>query len=369
MSQGLILMEVAEFMVIGAAGWRAEFFLRVAQNLPARFRCIGGVVRDRTKAERFTATWGLPAYGTIDELLAAAGKPLFAVVSVNRNSAPIVMAELTERRIPCLCETPPAGDLAGLEQVNSLTVKGGRIQVAEQYIFQPMHVARLAVCASGMLGTVSQAQISFSHGYHNISLIRHYLGIGYEPVKISARRFTFPVVQGFDRVGPPKEEKIVQQPQTFALFDFGNKLGVFDFETNQHRSYVRSLRVLVRGDRGEINDTRVRHLNDFRTPMSFELERSDAGHDSNLEGYYHHGITGGGRWWYTNPFGDARLYDDELAVATCTEKMATYARGGPDFYPLAEGSHDQYLALMLEQAVTSGQTVEVVPQKWAPGSA
>jgi Oxidoreductase family, NAD-binding Rossmann fold len=358
-------MEPAEFVLIGGASWRAEFFLRVAQHLPGRFRCSGALVRDRAKAERFTATWGVPAYSTIDELLAATGKPVFAVVSVSRKAAPEVLADLSGRGIPCLCETPPAFDLPSLEQVNALTAREARIQVAEQYLFQPMHEARLAVVASGLLGNVSQAQVSISHGYHGISLIRHYLGIGYEPVKIRAMRFASTVVQGFDRTGPPREEQIVPKQQTLAWFDYGQKLGVFDFAAEQHRSYVRSLRLLVRGERGEINDMRVRHLHDFRTPLTFELERSDAGQDSNLEGYYHHGITGGGRWWYTNPFGTARLYDDELAVATCMAKMSAYSAGGPDFYPLAEASHDFYLSLMMDQAVASGQTVDAPPLPWA----
>jgi hypothetical protein len=33
--------------------------------------------------------------------------------------------------------------------------------------------------------SIPQAQASFTHGYHGISLIRHYPGIGLDPVKIT----------------------------------------------------------------------------------------------------------------------------------------------------------------------------------------
>ncbi len=116
---------------------------------------------------------------------------------------------------------------------------------------------------------------------------------------------------------------------------------------------------MVRGERGEINGSEVRYLQDFRTPMYFELHRQDAGIDENLEGYFHKGIVGQGKGWYSNPFVPSRLYDDEIAVATCMEKMAEYARGGAEFYSVAEASHDTYLGLMIDQATEEKRTIEV----------
>jgi predicted dehydrogenase len=355
-------MDPVEFVIIGG-GWRTEYFLRLARGLPDRFVVRGVYVRDPVKGAKLTADWGVPNYQNLDELFAAT-QPLFAVISV-RTVAPQMLAEMARRNIPSLCETPPAHDLEGLDQVNALTSKGARIQIAEQYIFQPLHSARLAVGRSGLLGTLSQTQVSYTQGYHCISLMRHYLGLKYESVKITARRFHALVLKGPDRAGPPTAEKIISVPQTLAWFEFENKLGVFDFEADQHRSYVRSDRLLLRGDRGEINQNRVRHVIDFRTPMEFDLERLDAGQNWNMEGFWHKGIVGGGRWWYQNPFPEARLTDDELAVATCLSKMTEYARGGNDFYSLSEASHDQYLSLMLEQAIEQGTTIEAHAQKWA----
>ena len=46
---------------------------------------------------------------------------------------------------------------------------------------------------------------------------------------------------------------------------------------------------------------------------------------------YHEGITLGDEWVYRNPFVPARLTDDEIAVATCLERMVAYVEGGPAF--------------------------------------
>ncbi|MBC7785486.1 MAG: Gfo/Idh/MocA family oxidoreductase [Burkholderiales bacterium] len=356
-------MNPAEFVIIGG-GWRAQFFLRGARDNPALFRVSGMMVRDAAKGRQFELAWGVKTFRTIDQLLAATS-PLFAVVSVPRSVVVDLLEDLTNRNIPVLTETPPGSDVASLDRVNALTPRGGRIQVAEQYIFQPMHAARLAVVRSGVLGTPSQAQVSFTQGYHGISLIRHYLGIKAEPVRITARRFESPIYKGPDRSGPPKEEKLITCAQTIAWLEWPGKLGVFDFANDQHRSYVRSDRVLVRGEKGEINQSRVRHLGDFKTPITFDLLRHDAGIDTNLEGYHHRGIVGGGRWWYENPFVGDRLADDEIAVATCLSKMADYARGGDDFYSLAEASHDHYLSLMMEQSAVSQTPVDVPTMAWA----
>src|SRR5205085_4336322 len=124
-------------------------------------------------------------YRTLDELLRKAD-PLFVLVSVSKSASATLLNELAERGIPALAETPPAPDLEGLNQLYQLTLKGARIQVAEQYAFQPFHAARLALVQSGRLGRVSQAQVSVSQDYHAMSLIRKLLGLQFENAVITA---------------------------------------------------------------------------------------------------------------------------------------------------------------------------------------
>ena len=350
------------FGIIGG-GWRAEFFLRVAQALPERF-CVAGMwVRDEGKGRVLEDAWGIPAYRTLEGLLRAADYA-FVVVSVPWPVTPLMLRELADRGVPALSETPPAPDLEGLVALHDLTERGARVQVAEQYPFQPLHAARLALARSGKLGTVTQAQVSAAHGYHGTSLIRGLLGVRFEPCTIRARQFVSPLVAGPGRGGPPEEHKVVASKQVVAHLDFGDRLGVYDFTGDQYFSWIRSPRVLVRGERGEINNQRVSYLEDYLTPVYLDLKRVDAGLEGNLEGYYHKGILAGGEWVCRNPFAPARLTDDEIAVATCLDKMAAYAEGGPSFYGLPEASQDHYLGLLIDQAVRIGEAVRTERQPW-----
>jgi hypothetical protein len=242
--------------------------------------------------------------------------------------------------------------------------ENARVQVAEQYQFQPCHAARLALTKSGLLGEVSEAQISVAHGYHGVSLIRKFLNIGFERASIRALAFKSPIVAGSTRAGPPQEERKILTTQTIASLEFDGKLAVFDFVEDQYFSWIRSHRVLVRGDRGEINNLDVRYLIDFATPMEIQLKRMDAGQTGNLEGYHHKGYIAGGTWWYRNSFAPARLSDDEIAIATCLESMAHYLETGQSFYDLAEASQDHYLSILINKAAKSGNPIESSNQVW-----
>jgi hypothetical protein len=103
------------------------------------------------------------------------------------------------------------------------------------------------------------------------------------------------------------------------------------------------------------------------TWLYLDLKRITKGEEENQEGHYLEGIMAGERWVYRNPFIPGRLYDDEIAIASCLKKMGEYVAGGPSFYSLAEASQDQYLSLMMEKAIRSGEVVKTVRQPWAEG--
>lgn len=353
-------------MTIGmiGAGWRAEFFLRIAQALPDQFNMRRVLVRNPEKAAAVTATWQVETVQTLDDLLKP-GDLDYVIVSVPWAVSPVLLRELADRKMPALAETPPAPDLDGLLALHELTKRGAKIQVAEQYQFQPAHAARLAIARSGKLGTVTQAQLSAAHGYHGINLLRGLLGVEYEEVTIRAFTFASPLVTSPGRNGPPAAESISTSKQTIAYFDYGDKLGVFDFTGDQYFSWIRSPRVLVRGERGEINNTTLRYLQDFRTPIELELRRLNAGQDGNLEGYYFKGLMLGDEWIVRNPFAPARLADDEIAIAHCMQQMMAYINGGPGYCSLAQGSQDHYLSLMINRAVETGEAVRCTRQAWA----
>lgn len=359
-------MKPLQFAVIGAAGWRAQFFLRVAAALPERFQAVHLLVRDPDKRAAQQALWNVPASDSIDSLLAT--KPDFVVISVKRPAAPAYIEQIAAGHgIGVLCETPSGPP--ELESMNRLwnavrpaIENGVRVHVAEQYPLQPMHQARIAVARSGKLGPLVHAQASISHTFHGVALIRRLLGVGVGQSTVNAQRFVAQSAESPGRNGPPTEEKLVEIKHTIAAFQFDNgSTGLFDFAGDQQRSWARSPRVIVRGQRGEVHDDAVRHLIDFCTPAIDRLTRVDAGQEGNLEGYCHRGVQLGGQWVYKNPFGDARLADDEIAVA---HAMAHMAGDATDAYNLRESLQDQYLALLMDESVEKNSTVATQPQSW-----
>ena len=356
-------MKPIEFAIVGA-GWRAEFFLRIAKALPDRFRIVGIVVRNADKGKAVEAAWAIPIFRDTDSLLAAA-RPAFVVVSVPQPVAPLIIAELVNRNVAILTETPPAPTREGLLDLWKLVERGAHIQVAEQYIYQPLHSARLALIRAGKLGEPSFAQVSACHGYHGTSLIRHLLKIGFELATVTARAFEADIIAGPGRAGPPEFEKIGRSRQVIAQFDFGHKLGIYDFIGDQYFSWIRSHSVLVRGPRGEIRDQEVRLLEAFDRPSHFELLRQDAGQAGNLEGLWHKGYSAGVDWAYLNPFPYAPLSDDEIAIASVLAGMAAYVEGGPEIYSFADAAQDQWLSLAIDEALSKGQSAISPKAPWA----
>ncbi|MCA9983917.1 MAG: Gfo/Idh/MocA family oxidoreductase [Anaerolineales bacterium] len=351
------------FGIVGNA-WRAEFYLRIAQLCPDQFTVTGITARDETRRAALEQQWGIPAYPDAETMLRHTS-PAFVVTSVPWAVNPGIMRLLAERDMPILSETPPAPDIETLKKVWQLSREGARIQVAEQYHLQPLHAARIAIAQSGLLGDISQAQVSAAHGYHGISLMRRLLGLTFEEVTISGHQFTASLVAGPTRAGLPEAEAIKPSTQDIFYFEFGDKLAVFDFTGDQYFSWIRNERILVRGERGEIINENVTYLADYQTPISLSLQRHTAGRGGNLEGFSLRGIQLGDKWVYENPFFPARLADDEIAVAGCLTGMARYLATGEDFYSLAEAAQDHYLNIIAYQALAENRPLHAPTMPWA----
>ncbi len=351
------------FGIIGS-GWRSEFFLRIARAMPERFEVTGLVTRREDTARAVGERWGVRGFLSVDDLLDSTA-PSFVVVSVPRDVVPDLLRILAARGMPVLTETPPAPDAETAAELHELVEGGALIQVAEQYHLSPLLAAQLAIARSGRLGTVSQAMVAQCHDYHGVSVLRRALGIGFEDVTITASVFRSPLVTGPDRTGDPTAERVVTANQLTARFDFGDRLGVYDFAGEQYFSWIRRNRLLVRGERGEISDLEVSYLEDFRTPMFGTIRRIEAGQGGNLEGLFLRGLILGDEWVFTNPFRPGRMSDDEIAIAECLVRMSEHVDGGPPFYSLAEASQDNYLALLMKEAARTGRPVRSRPQVWA----
>jgi predicted dehydrogenase len=349
---------VTRFAIVGA-GWRSEFFLRGARALPDRFECVAVVARRPEVRADIAERFGTVTLGSLDELDVI--RPDFVVASVAAEASADTIVRLIEHGHPVLTETPPGLDRHQLRTLSDLVAQGAIVQVAEQYHLQPLHAARLAVIRSDLLGDITSAQLSVAHGYHGVALLRAALGCGLEPASVTTHRFDSPISVGPGRDGPPTSRAIDTSEESLAILRIGTQLGVIDWTEDQYFSWIRGLRYLVRGTRGEIDGHEVRYLVDHETPIHQTLRRWDVGHEGNLEGYSHRGYLLGDRWVYRNPFEGARLSDDEIAVASVLAGMADHIAGGAPVYSLVDAAHDTLIAMAIGEAARTGTTVFVEP--------
>jgi predicted dehydrogenase len=353
-------MAKIRFGIVGT-GWRALFFFRIARARPDLFEVVGAVTRRRERVITLADEYGIRGFTALDRLLAE--KPSFVVTSVPWGINPDLLRDLARHGMPALSETPPAPDIESMTALYAdLKRLGGKVQVAEEYHRRPMHVSQAAVAASGKLGRITHAQVSVGHGYHGISLMRRFLGIGSQAARITARAFKAPIVDGGGREKPPEKETVRDSVQEIYIFDYGDRSGVIDFTGDQYSFLIRDERVLLRGERGELfNDSYVRLL-DPRTPVRQKLIRH---HDNLLNGVALLGIQAGEEWVYRNPYAPAPLTDDEIAIADCLVAMDEFARTGKQFYPVEEGMQDHYLYILAQRAAKQDGAIEAPTQPWA----
>ena len=154
--------------IIGA-GWRSEFYLRIADLLPNTFRVSGIFIRNKEKQKEFSEKYNVNICVTLEELLKTDFD--FIVSCVNKKGICDTVRELSGRNIPLLTETPIGTSPNEIDDFLSDIKPDWLVQVAEQFHFQPRNLAIKAVIDSGILGEVNQVQLSCCHDYHAAALL------------------------------------------------------------------------------------------------------------------------------------------------------------------------------------------------------
>jgi predicted dehydrogenase len=351
------------YALIGS-GWRAEFYIRIAQLLPERFVLTSVLVRDPQKGQAFSHKFGVPVVDTLDALLKTG--PDFVVLSIKRGYVTDMLIELIRRGVPVLSETPPGESDEALTKLWSVSSKTkAKVQVAEQYFVQPLYAAWYQTIQDGLIGKVGNISISSLHGYHGVSIIRRYLGTGMQGCSIYGKRYAFDVTETSGREGMCFDGSVFSCNRDKLTFEF-DKGGVafFDFsDPAQYHSFIRTRQLNVQGDRGEIDDLTIRYLSAENVPVTTDLNRIDFGIYNNHE-WSHFAIMLAERFLYRTPFINARLNDDEIAVATCLKGMGHYVETGEDFYSLRDAIQDMYLCLRMDEALKN--PLKVVRTKMMP---
>lgn len=351
-------MDKVRFGVIGS-GWRSEFYLRIAQALPARFEVASVLFRNREKADAFQKRYGVSAAFSMEEMKNS--RPDFVVVAVSKPDICRVIQECLDLDLPVLSETPPALEVEALEKLWRLHQQGKRLLVAEQYFLTPWYIARWELVSQGFLGKPDTMMLSDAHDYHAVSLIRRFLQVGFQPVSLSGEAFSNPIVRTGSRAGLDASGILHWPERTRLTFSFEEESRAFyDFSGEQYHSQIRSRHVAVQGPRGELYDKQLLYLDEKNHPISVELAASYC-----LSGYLE-SIRLGEEFLYRHPF-EKTLPDDETGIALCLQGMKRYLETGEAFYPLAEALQDAYLSLLMSRAAASREAVIAEPRLWWNG--
>lgn len=314
-----------KYGIIGA-GWRSEFYLRIAELLPKKFSVSGIYIRNSEKQKEFADKYNVNICSSLEELLKTDFD--FIVSCVNKDNISEMIKTLASKDIPVLTETPVTdGALIS------------RVQVAEQFHFMPRNQAYKKIIQSGILGKVHSVRLSCCHDYHAASLIRFFLDTGFEQPKITSVSLTDTITRYNSRSGYLKSPVVIPAEEKIKIFRFKDKTAVYDFSFEQYFSDIRSSQIIIRGTNGEIVNNTCTYLKDG-VPQRFEICRNSYGAEESLDGMCLFNITGDGNVIYTNPFPYSRLSDEEIAIATCLVKMKEYLDTGKEFYPVKEASFD-----------------------------
>ena len=350
-------------ILLTGCGWRSQIYRRAIANLPEEFELCGILMHSEERAREIEEETGIRT--TSDFETALSWNPDFTILCVPKPAMKDWIIRFMEREIPVLSETPPGTNIAELNELWREKIRlNGKVQVAEQYFLQPYYNAVQNIIDSGILGEITNVNISAIHGYHCMSIFRKFLGIGFENCTITGNRYQFPVTKTRDRTGWHETGEILISSRDRADMVFENgKTAFFDFDGQHYFSPIRSRRWTIQGTRGEIQNDIVCYLNSNNQFVTEKLHREDDG-VNNIDGWSHMYISFRGERIYENPFPGLRINDDELAVTDLMLRMKNYLETGEEVYSLQDGLQDAYLDLMREEAVITGKKVTTTKQIW-----
>ena len=230
------------YLIVGS-GYRAKFYARIAKTYPALFSALF-LCRSEEKAALMQYETGVPAVCSTEE--AAAFRPDFIVIAVNKTSITDVSIEWVNRGYPVLMETPAGMTREQLLQLWNLSQNSARIAVAEQYHRYPDMIAGLQAVSEGRIGTPCSAYLSLAHDYHGMSLLRRMLLTEGESYSIRGERTMYPVTETDSRTGPLPGNPVRERARdlVWVSFDSGKK-ALYDFSGVQYQRRPR--RVVRRG--------------------------------------------------------------------------------------------------------------------------
>ena len=316
-----------KFAILGG-GWRSEFYLRIAKALPEVFTVSGVYIRNAEKRKSIQKAYNVKTFPTLNELLEEDFD--FIVNCTSYAHVSDISIELADKGYFVLSETPALVEPVGNHAYD-------KIQVAEQYHQKGTYQAIKRIIDSGLLGDVNYINISIGHDYHAMSMIRFLFNDYKKPTKLFDINTKDLMTVSHGRGGEMANKPLVNTNNRIMVFDFDGKTAVYDYNSEQYFSPIRRDRLLIRGAKGEINNTTLRYFDDNGNLIEGEITLKTAGL---LEGFYNDRIVFYDKLLYDFPYKPARLSEEECAIAMCLLGMKEYIETGKEFYSYKKAYED-----------------------------
>ena len=315
------------FVIIGG-GWRAEFYLRIAKAIPEKFHVSAICVRNPGRRQYITEKFNVKALNSIEECLQ---EPFdFIVNCINKEDISDLSVELADMGYYVLSETPV---IKKPEQGHCYE----KIQVAEQFHLKGTYQALKKIIGAGVIGDVNHIQLSVAHDYHAMSLLWFLLDDCEKPNLISSHILDDKMLRTHGRIGEFAEKIEEITHQQIKMYQFKNATAIYDYNIEQYFSPIRKDRILIRGTKGEIENTQVRYLNSDNKAVCCDIKTVMAGL---LDGFYYDKITFEDKILFEFPFKEARLSEEEIAIAQCLIDMNNYIKTGKELYSYKRAYED-----------------------------
>ena len=140
-----------------------------------------------------------------------------------------------------------------------------------------------------------------------------------------------------ERIGELSEKKIEDNEQIIKIFKFSKATAIYNYMKEQYFSPIRKDRIVIRGTRGEIENSKVRYFNSNNEFVEDEIKTVMSGL---LDGLFYDKIIFEDNVLYNFLYKPARLSEEESAIADCLVKMYNYIKTGEELYPYKRGYED-----------------------------
>ncbi len=212
---------------------------------------------DEEKARKIGAEHGVPAYSRIQDLVAHE-KLDIAAISTPADSHHAIGAYLAQQGVNLIVETPISPTLQTTDVlINAVARSGVKLEVAEQYCRDPLHLIKRQAIDAGAIGDVLRVFALFqTGGYHIVSSVRMMVGNA-APIRVTGLVMDSPI----PRVNVSEIRQFTTEHWTMDLVEFENgALAIMSYSSIYHgRALGRKSQTLfqVDGTTGTIVENEV----------------------------------------------------------------------------------------------------------------